>query len=35
MQWFIKRGRDHPLDAIGMVAALIVFIATSVLRLVF
>jgi hypothetical protein len=35
MQWFIKRGRDHPLDAIGMVAAVIMFVATLVLRIVF
>jgi hypothetical protein len=34
-QWFIKQGRDHPLDAVGYVAALIVFVTTSVIRYVF
>jgi hypothetical protein len=28
VQWFIKRGRDHPLDALGFVAAPIVFLVT-------
>lgn len=26
VQWFIKRGRDHPLDALGLVAGPLVFI---------
>jgi hypothetical protein len=29
MQWFIKQGRDHPLDAVGMVAAAMVFVTAS------
>jgi hypothetical protein len=28
VQWFIKQGRHHPLDAIGYVAAIVVFAAT-------
>jgi hypothetical protein len=32
MQWFIKQGRHHPLDAVGYVAAVIVFVTTSVLH---
>jgi hypothetical protein len=34
-QWFLKRGRDHPLEAIGLVAAVIVFLSTGILRTVF
>jgi len=29
-QWFIRRGNSHPLDAIGMVAAGVVFVGASV-----
>ncbi len=29
MQWFLKQGQHHPLDAIGYVAAAIVFIVTA------
>jgi hypothetical protein len=29
MQLFIKRGRDHPFDAVGLVAAMIVFITAA------
>ena len=29
-QWFIKQGRNHPLDAIGYVAAVVVFLATAI-----
>jgi hypothetical protein len=32
-QWFLKRGKDHPLDAIGYVAATLVFIGTYAARL--
>lgn len=32
MQWFLKRGKDHPLDAIGTVAAVVVFVITSTLH---
>jgi hypothetical protein len=28
-QWFIKQGEQHPLDAIGYVAAVVIFITTS------
>jgi hypothetical protein len=31
-QWFIKQGRDHPFDALGYVAALIVFVGTLVFQ---
>lgn len=31
-QWFLKRGREHPLDAIGYVGASLVFIATVVIQ---
>jgi hypothetical protein len=34
-QWFIKRGRDHPLDAIGLIASVVVFAIISTLRVVF
>jgi hypothetical protein len=34
-QWFIKQGRDHPLDAVGYVAALIVLLTTSALHYIF
>jgi hypothetical protein len=33
MQWFLKRGNDHPLDAVGWVLAAIVFVGTAVIRL--
>jgi hypothetical protein len=33
MQWFLKRGNDHPLDAVGYVLAAIVFVATAAARL--
>jgi len=33
VQWFLKRGDQHPLDAIGCVAAAIVFIIASVARM--
>jgi hypothetical protein len=32
MQWFIKQGRDHPLDAVGYAAALIVFVTVAIFR---
>jgi hypothetical protein len=32
VQWFLKRGREHPLDAIGSVAASLVLIATVVIQ---
>ena len=28
VQWFVKKGREHPLDAIGYVAAGLVFVIT-------
>jgi hypothetical protein len=31
-QWFIKQGRYHPLDAVGYVAAILVFAGTFLLR---
>jgi hypothetical protein len=31
-QWFLKKGREHPLDAIGSVAAILVFVATAVIQ---
>jgi hypothetical protein len=34
MQWFLKQGRRHPLDAVGYIAAIIVFIVTALLQLV-
>jgi hypothetical protein len=33
-QWFFKDGKDHPLDAIGYIAAALVFLGTGALRLV-
>jgi hypothetical protein len=33
-QWFIKQGQHHPLDAIGYVAAVIVFVTTGAAQLV-
>jgi hypothetical protein len=33
MQWFIKQGRNHPLEAIGYIAAVGVFVIVSLLRL--
>jgi hypothetical protein len=35
MQWFLKQGHFHPLDAIGYVAAVIVFFATVASRALF
>jgi hypothetical protein len=32
MQWFIKSGRDHPFDAIGILAASIVFVSVGTIR---
>jgi hypothetical protein len=32
VQWLLKRGRDHPFDAIGYVAAALVFVGTCVAR---
>ena len=34
-QWFLKEGKEHPLKAIGYVAAVVVFLGTVVGRLVF
>jgi hypothetical protein len=34
MQWFLKRGRDHPLDAVGYVLGFLVFVGTGILQLV-
>jgi len=34
-QWFLKEGKEHPLKAIGYVAAVIVFIGTVAGRAVF
>ena len=34
-QWFLKEGKEHPLKAIGYVAAVVVFIGTVALRKVF
>jgi hypothetical protein len=31
-QWFIKQGRHHPLDAVGYVAAVLVFVVTIVVQ---
>jgi hypothetical protein len=35
MQWFLKRGHDHPLQAIGYIAAVLMFLATVVFHVVF
>jgi hypothetical protein len=35
MQWFLKRGREHPLQAIGYVAATIVFVGSIIMQKVF
>jgi len=32
VQWFLNRGREHPLDAIGTVAAILIFIATAIIQ---
>jgi hypothetical protein len=32
MQWFLNKGQEHPLDAIGYVAGVIVFVCTIVVR---
>jgi hypothetical protein len=29
-QWFFKRGKDHPIEAIGYVAAIIVFVLSAI-----
>jgi hypothetical protein len=34
-QWFLTKGRDHPLDAAGYVAAIIVFVTTVTLQRIF
>jgi hypothetical protein len=34
MQWFLKRGREHPLDAVGYVLGFLVFVGTGILQLV-
>ena len=34
MQWFLKRGNDHPLDAVGCVLGALVFVGTGILQLV-
>jgi hypothetical protein len=34
MQWFLKRGNDHPLDAVGYVLGFLVFVGTGILQLV-
>jgi hypothetical protein len=31
-QWFIKQGRQHPLEAIGYVAAVIVFVCSAIIQ---
>jgi hypothetical protein len=31
-QWFLRRGREHPLEAVGFVAALLVFLVTAVVQ---
>jgi hypothetical protein len=33
VQWFLKGGKSHPLDAIGYVAAVIVFVCAIAWRL--
>jgi hypothetical protein len=32
-QWFLKRGKDHPLEAVGFVAAPLVFIGATAVQL--
>jgi hypothetical protein len=32
MQWFLKRGNEHPFEAIGYVAAIITFLVTLLLQ---
>ena len=34
-QWFLKEGKEHPLKAIGYVAAVVVFLGTVAGRAVF
>lgn len=34
-QWFLKEGKEHPLKAIGYVAAVVVFLCTATTRVVF
>jgi hypothetical protein len=29
MQWFIKRGKQHPFEAVGMTAAGLAFVAAT------
>lgn len=33
-QWFLKQGQQHPLEAVGWVAAVVVFIVTAIIRVV-
>ncbi|HEY7243191.1 MAG TPA: hypothetical protein VH678_04820 [Xanthobacteraceae bacterium] len=35
MQWLLKRGREHPLDAIGYIAGILVFVITVVIQKIF
>jgi hypothetical protein len=35
MQWFLKRGRDHPLQALGIVASVVVLCIAAVIRVIF
>jgi hypothetical protein len=32
VQWFLEKGRDHPLEAVGYVAAAFVFVATALMK---
>jgi hypothetical protein len=32
-QWFLKQDNQHPLRAVGMVAAVLVFVGTAIVRL--
>jgi hypothetical protein len=32
-KWFLKRGKDHPLEAVGFVAAPLVFLAAAVVQM--
>jgi hypothetical protein len=29
-QWFLKKGKDHPIEAIGYIASVIVFVGTAI-----
>ena len=33
VQWFIKQGRDHPLDALGIVGGTVVFVGAVAVQL--